>query len=137
MNWLKQLFTRAPKIDDPIFGTITRGKDSWLSLPDAARPHLVILGGDAAGPSEQQRSQYAEIIQRIDLLTDQSIVYLRSQPEYAESIGTSNLELHAIIITDGSAGEELDFTLEYSPDQDAIYGVNFVAGCAVDCYYDH
>jgi hypothetical protein len=137
MNGLKRLFTRATKIDDPMFGTMALDNGSWLALPTADRRHMVILDGNATGPTEQQRSRYAEIVQKIDLFTEKAIAYLRSQRDYAESIGTSNLELYSVIITVGSAGEELDFTLEFSPDEDAIYGVDFVEDFAVNCYLDH
>lgn len=137
MNWLKWLFTRVPKIDDPMFGTMSLDNGCWLALPDADRQHMVILDGNVTGPTEQQRSRYTAIVQKIDFLTNQSIAYLRSQPEYAESLGTSKLELYAVIITNGSVGDELDFTLEFSPDEDAIYGVQFVADHAANCYFDH
>lgn len=120
-----------------MFGAMTLDNGGWLALPDAERQHMVIVDGNATGPTEQQRSRYTEIIQKIDMLIEQSIAYLRSQREYAESIGPSNLELYAVIITNGSNGEDLDFTLELSPDEDAIYGVNFVADRAVNCYLDH
>lgn len=137
MKWLKQLFASALTIDDPMFGTMTLDKGYWLALPSANRKHMVILAGNAKGPSEQQRSRYAGIVQAIDHVTDQSIAYLRSQPEYAESLEAAKLELYAVIITNASVGEELDFTLEFSLDGEAIYGVTFVADRATNCYLDH
>jgi hypothetical protein len=47
------------------------------------------------------------------------------------------LELYAVIINNRTDGEELDFTLEFSSDEDAFYGVIFVADRPVACYLDH
>lgn len=130
--WRKKLHTRQ----DPVFGDITFDGAYWTARLDSGDRLDVRIWADREGPTKKQTEIYIELSEMFPTLMRISLEYLASQLEYRDSIGGRHLYPYAIDVADKTT-DDCDFILEFSPDGDEVYGVEFLDFVPVRCYLHH